>query len=441
MRPATWSDIPKAHVFGAAVVPDSKGVVRAEGKKLYDDNGPFLALGATLFPMPWACLHDAERLRDNIRDMLEHGCEFFRVGSVTGSGGANVHEDSWYDRCHNPGVQGWSVWIDGNRRMCELAVSMGFRVMCSIFLSADRMSREDRRRVVQEMATLFNQFPDRVLYAEISNEAKLDTAESHELVALLRSLCPWLLVTSTAADWGGASNVVAQHPERKTTGEGGMWEHCEQMYECFKDKPHVGCIQEPIGPHSSVAEDDDPARLACDAVTGFVCGAPIYVYHCGAGIRFGGEADRNRNPSRHANFRDYPTLPKTWELLRQAKQDFQDDVANFGHVTHSHSKNDYTNGGAFPFKTAPLQDLCCGETQGFLKFYCCAEGVQSGRFAASVMCVSKGIPLSAPSRRMVFTVREIGGSAQKVELEKDQTFTFVPSPDGLRGFYVVGEFA
>jgi len=440
MRPAKWSDIPKAKLYGSVVVPDSKGKVRAEGKKLLDDNGPFLALGATLFPMPWACLNDMARLKDNIRDMLDQGCECFRVGNVTGSGGSNVQEDSWYDRCLNPGVQGWQTWIDGNRQMFELAVSMGFRVLSSIFLSADRLSREDRRRAVQEMATLFNQFPDRVLYAEISNEAKLDTAESHELVSLLRQLCPWLLVTSTAADWGGDSNVVAQHPERKTQGEGGMWEHCEQMYECFHDKPYVGCVQEPIGPHSSVAEDDDPARLACDAVTGFVCGAPIYIYHCGAGIRFGGEADRNRNPSRHANFRDYPTMPKTWELLRQAKNDFYPDVSNIGHVTHSNSKNDASKGGAFPFDTAPLQDLCCGEQEGFLKFYCCSEGVQTGRFAASVMCVSKGIPLRAPTRRMVFTVTELGGPQQKIELAQGETHTYVPSPGSLRGFYIMGEF-
>ena len=78
--------------------------------------------------------------------------------------------------------------------------------------------------------------------------------------------------------------------------------------ECRGALPPVVFNNEPIGPESSVEEDDSPSRIAAAYVMTFLAGNASYVLHTGPGIRGGGAADMALTPPRHANFDELPSF-------------------------------------------------------------------------------------------------------------------------------------
>ncbi len=60
---------------------------------------------------------------------------------------------------------------------------------------------------------------------------------------------------------------------------------------CRGALPAVILNNEPIGPESSVEQDDSPSRIAAGYVMTFLAGNAAYVLHTGPGIRGGGAAD------------------------------------------------------------------------------------------------------------------------------------------------------
>jgi hypothetical protein len=84
---------------------------------------------------------------------------------------------------------------------------------------------------------------------------------------------------------------------------------------------------EPIGPQSSVAADDDPLRLVMAFVTTFAAGNSAYVLHTGAGIRGGGAADLAAG--RSADVMDVPGLAAALAGIRAAREYLAPDLANW----------------------------------------------------------------------------------------------------------------
>src|SRR5262245_15060977 len=60
-----------------------RGVVRLEGKAVVDDDGPFLALGTSLFWSTWGALHDRARWERNLA-LLRNKVDYIRVLGVVG---------------------------------------------------------------------------------------------------------------------------------------------------------------------------------------------------------------------------------------------------------------------------------------------------------------------------------------------------------------------
>jgi hypothetical protein len=77
---------------------------------------------------------------------------------------------------------------------------------------------------------------------------------------------------------------------------------------------------EPIGPESSVEQDDSPSRIAAAYVMTLLAGNAAYVLHAGPGVRGGGAADLALNPPRHAEFAELPSFEAIAAALSSARR-------------------------------------------------------------------------------------------------------------------------
>jgi hypothetical protein len=84
--------------------------------------------------------------------------------------------------------------------------------------------------------------------------------------------------------------------------------------------PALVLNNEPIGPESSVEQDDSPSRIAAAYVMTFLAGNAAYVLHAGPGVRGGGAADLALKPPRHADFAELPSFKPIATALSIAKR-------------------------------------------------------------------------------------------------------------------------
>lgn len=293
---------------GGGTLVGRHGIVRASGQVLVDDDGPFLAIGTTLFPLGNRFKFALDQLRQNLA-YLKGKVHYVRALAVVGG-------KSWEDRPMDPTWPDWAQVIAG---ATDLAYDdYGIRVQWSVFGGLDFCpKREDRDRVVQQLGQVIAARPHKVISIEVMNEAwqngfgdKRDEAKAH--CRTLRQLTPCLVSVTAPAEqpseaamaaeiesWYRDANATAipGHLSRSQNGSGGLWRPVRQPWEVQfwgGNPPRLWDDQEPIGPKSSVAQDDDPERLATSAAVAWTCGMAKYLLHTGAGVRLGGAADQGR---------------------------------------------------------------------------------------------------------------------------------------------------
>ena len=98
---------------------------------------------------------------------------------------------------------------------------------------------------------------------------------------------------------------------------------------CEGQLPPIVLNNEPIGPESSVRQDDSPSRIAAGYVMTFLAGNAAYVLHSGPGIRGGGAADVSSKLRRHAHFDELPSFKPIAAALGAAKQYLPPGLANW----------------------------------------------------------------------------------------------------------------
>jgi hypothetical protein len=98
---------------------------------------------------------------------------------------------------------------------------------------------------------------------------------------------------------------------------------------CRGQLPAVVFNNEPIGPESSVRQDDSPSRIAAGYVMTFLAGNASYVLHSGPGIRGGGAADIAPKLGRHAHFDELPSFKAIATALGEAKKYLPPGLANW----------------------------------------------------------------------------------------------------------------
>jgi len=314
----------------------SAGRVKLDGRALADGHGPFMALGATLFWAIWGEQHDAERLDKNLEWLAARGVDYVRILGMVGAEG-------WDDRRIDPSSATYWPAVD---RLLDRLARHGLRAQVTIFADAQVMMPEPKHRMafVDLWADRANRQPERIVLLEVANEHwKNGLEDVQEMRALGRRLTERteVLVALSAPRWGQACDVYAGsaadlatvHYDRSFDA-GNPWRPVLQPWDwpgedngrCRGRLP-VAVNNEPIGPQSSVKEDDDPLRLVMAYVTTFLAQNAAYVLHAGAGIRGGGQGDRARG--RPANFWETPRLETALAGIERIRAHLPPNLANW----------------------------------------------------------------------------------------------------------------
>jgi hypothetical protein len=318
------------------------GQVRPDRRALADAAGPFNALGATLFWGAWAYKHDRPRLERNLEVLSAAGIDYVRVlGSVGGA--------SWQDRQTDPRWTDYDAIIAG---MTDLAYDRyGMRVQWTVFGGAPSTpSGPAREALVDRFAAMAQGREHKVLAFEIANEAWQNGFAGPEGVTELRRLgqrlnekTPVLVALSSpsggaacATYAGSGADAMTLHYERGFGADGPVqplrrpWTFPSAYdRQCRGQLPPIVLNNEPIGPESSVRQDDSPSRIAAGYVMTFLAGNAAYVLHAGPGIRGGGSADVSSNLRRHAHFDELPSFKPITVALSAAKQYLPPGLANW----------------------------------------------------------------------------------------------------------------
>ena len=369
--------------LGAARAPRA-GLVRPDGRAVADTAGPFNALGATLFWGAWGYKHDRPRLERNLEVLSAAGIDYVRVlGSVGGA--------SWVDRQTDPRWTDYDAIIAG---MTDLAYDRyGIRVQWTLFGGAPfTPSGPAREALVDRFASMAEGREHKVFAFEIANEAWQNGFAGPEGLAELRRLgqrlngkTPVLVALSSpgtgaacATYAGSGADAMTLHYPRGFGREGPLeplrrpWAF-PAAYDrpCKGQLPLIVLNNEPIGPESSVRQDDSPSRIAAGYVMTFLAGNAGYVLHSGPGIRGGGAADVSSSLRRHAHFDELPSFKSIADALGAAKQYLPPGLANWTR----HAPN---------ASTAPIQ--------GFDGLYSASAG---SNFAALAIGIQKPVIVRA----------------------------------------------
>ena len=270
-----------------------RGVVRLSERTFADARGPYLAVGASLFWAVWGFQHDRERLEAHLHFLKAQGVDYIRVLGAVGPQG-------WTGRTANPTMPGYDGAIAG---VTDLSYRHGLRVEWTIFGGLDRTETPaSRRSLVERFARMAKGREAKIQHWEIANEAwatgwKGREDEARKLARLLQRLVPQP-VAVTADGCGttyyadGAGTLRTAHIGRNTSGKDGAWQPVLSTWEVSScPPPGAWTSNEPIGPGSSVASDDDPLRLAMAAAMTWLSGGAGYVAHTRPGVRGGGKED------------------------------------------------------------------------------------------------------------------------------------------------------
>jgi hypothetical protein len=302
--------------------PADLGPVRLDGAAFADDTGPFNALGTSLFWALWGEANDPDRLDANLAHLAAHDVDYIRLLGMVGT-------ETWADRRIDPKASDY--WDVADRLFARLA-RHGLRAQVTVFADAQVMlpDRAEREAFLDRWVAFLNERRSQVFLIEIANEAWQNgfADDAASLVNLghfarERTAIPVALSAPQETEvaflyrtWPG---VATMHYDRDTSRADGPWRPVRQPWgwpgEYFSGGgvPPAVSNNEPIGPASSVAADDDPTRLAMAYVATFISGNGAYVYDPGSGIRGGGANDLARG--RKANL--YEENPAIIEALQR----------------------------------------------------------------------------------------------------------------------------
>jgi hypothetical protein len=308
----------------SSVISPRTGLVTLDGFTFSDDGGPYLALGTTMFWALWGWIMDRARMLENVDFVRARGVDYVRVLALVGPEG-------WSDRTVTPD----DLVHVGE---CTKAIrAHGLRTKWTIFGGVDLTpDPASRRSAVEAFCEQLVDLQDAVQLVEVANEGwqngfpgNAGAAELRSLAALVHERLPHVQVSLTAPQTAdhtstealyarSVATVACLHLERNTAGTGGMWRPVRQAWEMAFAAPSWARENgEPIGPQSSVAEDDDPLRLTMSGALTWLCGGCGYCLHTGAGIRGGGAEDLARG--RVGNFWEVTNIEQTLAGLRASR--------------------------------------------------------------------------------------------------------------------------
>ena len=398
-----------------------QGLVRLDGRVFVDGDGPYLAVGTSLFWALWGFQHDRERLERHLDYLAKNGIDYIRVFGVIGP--------RWADRLVDPRDRAWDQHLAG---LLDLAHgTYGLRVELTIWQDTDLTpTPAERTALVDRIAAIVTPRPQTIQYLEIANEGYATgwvdkKPEAQQLATRLREKTPHIVaVTSPAtlardeiASWygGSSANLLTPHLPRQVGGEGltGQWHYVRQTWDPWLASDLAWTNDEGKGPQSSVAEDDDPLRLVMYAGLTWLCGGAGFVLHTGAGVGGGDRTSTARG--RVANVWDVTNIGQTLAGIAAMRRLLPADLPNW----RRHNSNERFSG--YPWDTQPISRLI--ESNELVRAY--AATSDDGSIVAMVVGGSAPVPFT-PRFPMHIDVHD-PMSGNRLE-SYDGPFTLSPRP-------------
>jgi len=336
--------------------PARRGIVRACGNAVCDDDGPFPALGASLFWAGSEYRQDRAHLERNLAFLADYGFDYVRVlGEVGGP--------LWVDRWMDPRTDDYDATVTG---LTDLAYdTYGLRIEWVIWGGTDfSVTREARRQLVDRFAQLARGREHKIMSFEIGNEAwqtgfphPEGTQELRDLVCRLRAQVPHLVAPTSPGgpeaygqpptlpdgtdNWvfgyratyeGSCATLGTVHFDRRRAEDGWRPVRLPWYYLCCRSfMPRVGFNDEPIGPGSSVASEEDPLRLVAAAAVTWVSSMASYTFHSEPGVWGGGHFDPSVGGGSRgfANLDEIPGVRTTFAGYRALRRRTPVDIVNW----------------------------------------------------------------------------------------------------------------
>ena len=284
-------------------LPRGTNLVRLSGRSFCDDAGPFLGLGASYFQALRHARYDRARLNSNLAFLASQGFNYVRVLSMVNWDGLEIAPVAFTNRAGHA-VQAWPDYWRQFRDLLDLVSRQGLRAEVTIFADAQYVMPDPvtrRAHLDAILANIAGREPQ-LLHLEVANEAWQNGFPGAQGIADLRAFTQYLAartevpVAITSNDdtsddgiislyQGSAADLATVHFSRDTRTPEGGWLPVRDCYRAghLPGVPPVSS-NEPIGPGSSVASEDDPIKLCAAAVFAYLANLPAYVFHARAGI-------------------------------------------------------------------------------------------------------------------------------------------------------------
>lgn len=292
------------------------GLVRADGRAVVDDTGSFYPLGLTFFWSMQGEKYEADHYHANLDWSAKKGFDFHRI----------LAEVDWEgNREIDPQSPEWHDWRAILERVIDLAYD-GYGIRTQVTLRG-KGTAVDHIWLAREVGDIAAARQHKVISTEMENEYLVGGDPLDELVEMARevkSRTPHLLGLSTPGDEATAEELdqalhevggqlYIRHLDRGTGDY--KWRQVRQSYDFHNDPPFVGWSNEPAGPASSVATNDNPLQLAMTRAVGIMCGAPGYVLHTGTGVYGDGKSHPTAGP-RPPNFWEIENIDDIVDAVR-----------------------------------------------------------------------------------------------------------------------------
>jgi hypothetical protein len=307
------------------------GNVYITGQSVADDSGPFHGLGFTFMSAMWMCKNDRTGFQNELAYMSQRGFNFMRILSeVPGA----CPEDYWYGRSincnqykcfHGVTAYPWPDWDQQFKDCIDIAYSYGIRCEVTIFGGAcesfvanqsdpwNMSNYYAREAHCQRVLNNLVGREDKIILLEVANEGNITGwawwggqpgmiwlrnlgaylgARTAIPVALTAPCTPYYDSTDINTLYAGsAADLITEHFNRDMGTNQGDWLSCSDPWRVFPLLAASGegraiSSDEPVGPGSSVAEENHPIHLCSAAAFGYTAGKlALYVFHTNAGVR------------------------------------------------------------------------------------------------------------------------------------------------------------
>lgn len=298
-----WSA--SGHTFRVDTTSAAAGanIVRVNGKSLRDNSGPFLGLGVSYFQALRRAKYDRPRLTNDLALLASKGFNYVRILTMVNWNGLEIAPVSFVNSA-GISVAAWPDYAQQFRDLLDIIAAHGLRAEVTIFADAQYVmpTKTARQAHLNLILAGIAGREHKIVHLEVANEAWQNGFPGGTGVADLREFAQYLAdrtsvpVAITSNDdtsevgistlySGSVADLATVHFSRDIGTVEGGWLPVRDCYRAG-NLPGVPPVtsNEPIGPGSSVATENDPIKLCAAAMFAYIANLPAYVYHTRAGV-------------------------------------------------------------------------------------------------------------------------------------------------------------